>query len=47
MKPEYHTIAGIKVRVAEGGKQDGPVVLLLSPLPQSILCYDLIWSRDR
>ena len=45
MKTEYRTIAGIKVRVAEGGKQDGPVVLLLSPLPQSILCYDLIWSR--
>ena len=45
MQPEYRTIAGVKVRVAEGGKQNGPVVLLLSPLPQSILCYDLIWNR--
>jgi pimeloyl-ACP methyl ester carboxylesterase len=45
MPTQYHTIAGVRVRVAEGGKQDGPVVLLLSPLPQSILCYDLIWDR--
>jgi pimeloyl-ACP methyl ester carboxylesterase len=45
MQPKYRTIAGVKVRFAEGGKQDGPVVLLLSPLPQSILCYDPIWTR--
>jgi pimeloyl-ACP methyl ester carboxylesterase len=45
MKPEYRTIAGTKVRIAQGGKQDGPVVLLLCPLPQSILCYDPIWRR--
>jgi len=45
MQPEYQTIDGIKVRYAQGGKQGGPVVLLLSPLPQSILCYDLIWRK--
>jgi pimeloyl-ACP methyl ester carboxylesterase len=45
MQTQYRTIAGVKVRFAEGGKQDGPVVLLLSPLPQSILCYDAIWNR--
>ncbi len=45
MRPQYRDIGGVKVRVAEGGKQDGPVVLLLSPLPQSILCYDLIWTK--
>ena len=45
MRPEYRSIGGVKVRCAEGGKQDGPVVLLLSPLPQSILCYDPIWPK--
>ncbi len=45
IQTQYRTIAGVKIRFAEGGKQDGPVVLLLSPLPQSILCYDPIWTR--
>jgi len=45
IQTQYRAIAGVKVRFAEGGKRDGPVVLLLSPLPQSILCYDTIWTR--
>ena len=45
MQPKVQTIDGIKVRYAQGGRRDGPVVLLLSPLPQSILCYELIWRR--
>jgi pimeloyl-ACP methyl ester carboxylesterase len=45
MQTKYRTIAGVKVRFAEGGKQDGPLVVLLSPQPQSILCYDPIWTR--
>lgn len=45
MLPEYREIEGVKVRTAQGGKQDGPVLLLLSPLPQSILCYNLIWTQ--
>ncbi len=45
MRPEHRTVDGVKIRCAEGGKQDGPVVLLLCPLPQSILCYDLIWNK--
>jgi pimeloyl-ACP methyl ester carboxylesterase len=45
METSYRTIAGLRVRLAEGGKQDGPLVLLLSPLPQSILCYDPIWIK--
>ncbi len=45
MQPEYRTIGGTKIRYAQGGKQDGPVVLLLCPLPQSILCFDPIWNR--
>lgn len=45
IQPHFKTIDGIKVRYAQGRKQDGPVVLLLSPLPQSILCYDPIWNK--
>jgi pimeloyl-ACP methyl ester carboxylesterase len=45
MQPRFRTIDGLKVRYAEGGKADGPLVLLLCPLPQSILCYDPIWDR--
>lgn len=35
---------GVKVRIAQGGTPDGPTVLLLSPLPQSILCFAQIWE---
>ena len=35
---------GLKIRYATGGNSDGPTVLFLSPLPQSILCYDATWS---
>ena len=44
IKTEYKTVAGTKIRFADNGKQDAPVVLLLCPLPQSIICYDPIWS---
>jgi pimeloyl-ACP methyl ester carboxylesterase len=44
MVPEYRDFGGTKIRYAAGGKTDGPVVLLLSPLPQSILCFDPIWK---
>jgi len=44
IKPEYKTVAGTRIRFADNGKQDVPVVLLLCPLPQSIICYDPIWS---
>jgi len=45
MKPEFRTIDGTRIRFAQGGKQDGPTVLFLSPLPQSILCFDAVWAR--
>ena len=45
LQPRFETIAGVKIRCAEGGTKEGPTVLLLSPLPQSILCYDPIWKR--
>ena len=44
MKPKYMSLDGLKIRYATGGKEDGPTVLFLSPLPQSILCYDKTWS---
>jgi pimeloyl-ACP methyl ester carboxylesterase len=44
MKPEFMQLDGLKVRYATGGNADGPMVLFLSPLPQSILCYDATWS---
>ncbi len=45
IRPEYTNIAGVKVRYATAGQSDGPTVLLLSPLPQSILAFDPIWDR--
>ena len=45
MKTQYQTVDGVKVRYAQGGCEGGPVILLLSPLPQSILCYDPIWNK--
>jgi pimeloyl-ACP methyl ester carboxylesterase len=45
IRPEFRSIDGVKVRFAQGGKHDGPVVLLLCPLPQSILCYEPIWDK--
>ena len=43
MRPESVTIEGKKLRYARGGLAEGPTVLMLSPLPQSILCFDQIW----
>ena len=36
---------GLKIRYATAGNADGLTVLFLSPLPQSILCYDKSWSE--
>ena len=44
IKTAYKTVAGTRIRFADNRKQDAPVVLLLCPLPQSIICYDPIWS---
>lgn len=45
IKPAYMQLDGLKIRYATGGNVDGPTVLFLSPLPQSILCYDATWSE--
>ncbi|MDG1425525.1 MAG: alpha/beta hydrolase [Paracoccaceae bacterium] len=44
MQPEFMQLDGLKVRYATGGNADGPTVLFLSPLPQSILCFDATWA---
>ena len=44
IKPEHTLVDGINIRFARGGVEGKPIILLLSPLPQSILCYEQIWS---
>ena len=44
MKPERMTLDGVDIRFARAGNINGPTVLFLSPLPQSILCYDKVWG---
>ena len=44
MKPERMTLDGVDIRFARSGSPNGPTVLFLSPLPQSILCYDNLWA---
>jgi pimeloyl-ACP methyl ester carboxylesterase len=43
IKPEFQTIAGKRLRFARGGRENAPVVLMLSPLPQSIIAFNQIW----
>ena len=47
MKPETISIDGLKIRHARADNDDAsgaPTILFLSPLPQSLYCYDEIWS---
>src|ERR1700754_1979721 len=43
-KPMYRTIDGVSIRFVESDKRDADA-LLLSPWPESVLCYEPIWSR--
>lgn len=45
MKPETMQLDGLSIRYARAGKAEGPTILFLSPLPQSILCYDAVWAN--
>lgn len=49
MQPEFITVEKLKLRFARGGfdqkNSQKPTVLLLSPLPQSILGFDQLWDR--
>lgn len=44
IKPERITLDNVDIRFARAGNPKGPTVLFLSPLPQSILCYDKVWD---
>lgn len=44
MTPEFKTINGLKIRIANSERKNAPTILFLSPLPQSILCYDAVWT---
>jgi pimeloyl-ACP methyl ester carboxylesterase len=44
MQPERMTLDGVDIRFAKAGNPNGPTVLFLSPLPQSLLCYDKVWG---
>jgi pimeloyl-ACP methyl ester carboxylesterase len=41
----YKAIAGVEIRYAHQGSAEKPTVILLNPLPQSILAFAPIWNR--
>ncbi|MDB2533773.1 alpha/beta hydrolase [Porticoccaceae bacterium] len=41
---EFRTIAGRNIRLAEAGPADAPLVVLLSPFPESILSFTGSWQ---
>ena len=41
---EFRTIAGRNIRLAEAGPVDAPLVVLLSPFPESILSFAGSWK---
>jgi pimeloyl-ACP methyl ester carboxylesterase len=43
-KPTFRTIDGVSIRFVESDRRDADA-LLLSPWPESVLCYEPIWSR--
>ncbi len=45
MAPKRMQLEGLDIRYATQRSATCPTVLLLSPLPQSIICYDDIWSK--
>jgi pimeloyl-ACP methyl ester carboxylesterase len=42
--PTFRTIDGVSIRFVESDRRDADA-LLLSPWPESILCYEATWSR--
>lgn len=45
MMTERMQIDGLDIRVATNRQPGAATVLFLSPLPQSILCYDAVWGQ--
>jgi pimeloyl-ACP methyl ester carboxylesterase len=44
MEPRFRTIDGLRIRCADSGGSDGPVVLLTSPWPESIYAFAPMWA---
>jgi pimeloyl-ACP methyl ester carboxylesterase len=40
----FRSVDGVQVRYAEGGRPDGPTVLLTSPWPESVYAFASIWD---
>ena len=45
MPLETAEVNGVKVRYAQGGNSSKPTLILLSPLPQSVLAYAPLWKE--
>lgn len=45
MPMEFKTVGGVKVRMAKSLREGAPTVLLLNPLPQSIMAFAPIWEK--
>jgi pimeloyl-ACP methyl ester carboxylesterase len=44
MPLDFKDIAGVKVRFAHAARQDSPTVILMNPLPQSIVAFAPLWD---
>jgi hypothetical protein len=45
MPLQHKTISGVKVRYAHAPRQDCPTVVLMNPLPQSIVAFAPLWNE--
>ena len=45
MPMEFKTVAGVKIRMARSPREGAPTVILLNPLPQSIMAFAPIWGK--
>jgi pimeloyl-ACP methyl ester carboxylesterase len=43
-EPQFREVDGVRVRYVEGGRPDGPTVLLTSPWPESVYAFASIWD---
>jgi pimeloyl-ACP methyl ester carboxylesterase len=44
IEPRFRTIDGLRIRYAESGDSEGPVVLLTSPWPESLYAFSRMWA---
>jgi pimeloyl-ACP methyl ester carboxylesterase len=44
IEPRFRTIDGLRIRYAESGDSEGPVVLLTSPWPESLYAFAPMWA---